>query len=64
MRRPARAHEKPQLLLALSSLWFERQNRVVEWDVKVISRPFYIPKWDVSTSEPAEIPAEWKVFFR
>ena len=32
--------------------------------MKVISRPFYIPKWDVSTSEPAEIPAEPKVFFR
>jgi hypothetical protein len=37
---------------------------VVEWDVEVISRPFYILKWAVRPSEPAEIPAEWKVFFR
>jgi hypothetical protein len=37
---------------------------VVEWDVEIISRPLYILKWDVSASEPDEIPAEWKVFFR
>jgi hypothetical protein len=37
---------------------------VVEWDVKVISRSFYGPKWGVSTSEPDEIATEWKVFFR
>jgi hypothetical protein len=37
---------------------------VVRWDVEVISRPFDAPKWDVRTSELAEIPAEWKGFFR
>jgi hypothetical protein len=37
---------------------------VVEWDVEVISRPFYSSKWDVSASEADEIPAEWKGFFR
>ncbi len=25
---------------------------------------FFTPKWDDSASEPEEIPAEWKVFFR
>jgi hypothetical protein len=37
---------------------------MVEWDVEVISSPFYIPKWDVRASEPVELPTEWKVFFR
>jgi hypothetical protein len=37
---------------------------VVEWDVEVIWRPFFIPKWDVSASKPDEGPAEWKEFFR
>jgi hypothetical protein len=32
--------------------------------MKVISRPFYVPKWGVRASEPDEIPIEWKVFFR
>jgi hypothetical protein len=32
--------------------------------MKVISRSFYSPKWDVGASELDEIPAEWKVFFR
>jgi hypothetical protein len=37
---------------------------VVEWDVEVIWRPFFTPKWDVSASKPDEVPAEWKGFFR
>ena len=37
---------------------------MVEWDIEVISSPFYSPKWDVRASEPVELPAEWKVFFR
>ena len=37
---------------------------MVEWDGEVISRPVYTPKWDISASESAEIPAEWKLFFR
>jgi hypothetical protein len=36
---------------------------MVEWDVEVISSPFYITKWDVRASEPVELPAEWEVFF-
>jgi hypothetical protein len=39
---------------ALSSSCLEQQNRAVEWDLKVILRPFYIPKWRVSTPEPDE----------
>jgi hypothetical protein len=37
---------------------------VVEWNVEIISRPFFAPKWDVSASEPDEKPAKWKAFFR
>ena len=37
---------------------------MVEWDVEVISSPFYSPKWDVRASEPLELPAEWEVFSR
>jgi hypothetical protein len=49
---------------ALSSERIERQSGVVEWGVEDISRPFYIPKWNVSTSKPDEGPAEWSGFFR
>jgi uncharacterized protein (UPF0332 family) len=31
----------------LSSPRSERQNRAVEWDAQVISRPWYHPMWDV-----------------
>ncbi len=48
---------------ALSSERFERQNKAVEWDVEVILRPYFTPKWDVRASEPDEIPVEWRVFF-
>ena len=40
------------------------RTRVVEWSAEVILRPFHHLKWDVSASEPDEIPTEWKGFFR
>ena len=37
---------------------------MVEWDVEVILRLFFSPKWDVRASERDEVPPEWKGFFR
>jgi hypothetical protein len=37
---------------------------MVEWDVEVISSPFYLPKWDIRASKTVELLADWKVFFR
>jgi hypothetical protein len=50
--------------MTVSSERLERQDRMVEWDVEVISSPFYLPKWDASASKPVELPAAWKVLFR
>jgi hypothetical protein len=32
---------------ALSTYWGYLQNRLVEWDAEIISRPFLGPQWDV-----------------
>ena len=47
---------------ALSSSRSERQNRVIQWDARVILQPLDHAKWDVSAFGPGQISPERKEF--